>query len=404
MSGQKASSHGVFTNYHTALTGETLPEKLSEIGYQTHLVGKLHLWPERKRYGFHSSDWSDGPGFDTGDYVEFLRDRGIWTRDPAVGHGMSHNGWRARPWHLPDDLHFTNWCADSALRFLERRDPTVPFFLKVSFFQPHQPCTPPKYYFNHYMAQELPEPHVGDWARVFDEPHRGLPVDAWRVALSPGLMKQFRAGYYGSIHHIDDQIGRILKRVPEDTIILFLSDHGEMLGDHQWIRKRNAFEGSSHIPLIMNFPEEMDIEQGITRDDLVELMDVMPTVLDAVGGRIPSTVDGSSVMPLLRGENADWRSFLHGECCDIPTLNSGMQFMTDGEHKYVWFPGRGEELFFDLKNDPHELNDLSESGEHQKTIGQWRERLVDELKARPEGFVRNEQLTVMSGPTAKSIV
>ena len=86
------------------------------------------------------------------------------------------NGRVARPFHIEDRFHFTNWCADRSLRLLERRDPTSPFFLEVSFHQPHQPCTPPEYYFNKYMNMDLPEPKVADWARVFDEPQRGIEV------------------------------------------------------------------------------------------------------------------------------------------------------------------------------------------------------------------------------------
>lgn len=144
MTGRKPASHGVLMNYDTWLDGPTLPGELSRAGYQTHLVGKLHLWPKRKLYGFDSADWSDGPHCEPGigDYGRFLQRQGMHMPGPGVAHGADQNGWVARPWHLAERLHFTNWCAGRALEFLERRDPTVPFFLKVSFHQPHQPCTP----------------------------------------------------------------------------------------------------------------------------------------------------------------------------------------------------------------------------------------------------------------------
>lgn len=401
MTGQRPASHGVLMNYPTRLDGPTLPGELSKAGYQTHLVGKLHLWPNRKRYGFDSMDWADGP-FRTpgeGDYGRWLREQGVTAPNPGGGHGCGQNDWPSRPWHLEERLHFSNWCADKSLEFLDRRDPTMPFFLKVSFHQPHQPCTPPQVYWDRYISMDLPDPYVGDWARCFDGPQRGLPTASWRTALEPAVMKQYRAGYFGVINHIDDQIGRVLVSLPRNTVVLFVSDHGEMLGDHQWIRKRNAFEPSARVPYLMRFPDSMGIEGRQVRDEPVELMDIMPTLLDVAGADIPETVDGRSLLPLLRGETTDWREYVHGECSAVPDLGSGMQYVTDGRTKYIWHPGRGEELLFDLENDPREMCDLSRDPGWGDTLEGWRERLIGELDGRPEGFVRDGRLARLDGPT-----
>ncbi|MBW1697742.1 MAG: arylsulfatase [Deltaproteobacteria bacterium] len=402
MTGRKPANHGVLMNYHTWLDGPTMPGELSKAGYQTHLVGKLHLWPKRKLYGFNSADWADSPHERErvdDDYIRFLRREGITETRPGVVYGAHWNGWNARPWHLEERLHFSNWCAQSAMDFLERRDPTVPFFLKVSFHQPHQPCTPPQVYWDRYMNMDLPEPYVGQWAKVFDKPQRGLPIDSWRTALEPVVMKQYRAGYYGTINHIDDQIGRILKELPVNTIVIFISDHGDMLGDHQWIRKRTAYEPSARIPFLIRFPQEADIEQGRVIDEVVELMDIMPTVLEACGISIPETVDGMSLFPLLRKQNIKWRRYLHGECCDIPSLNSGMQYLTDGKKKYIWFPGSGTEQYFDLQADPREMTNLAGQADCRDEIEYWRSVLISELAGRPEGFTDGKQLKVLGKPT-----
>ena len=404
MTGTKASTHGVFMNYNTHLDLPTLPGTLSQNGYQTHLVGKLHLHPLRKLYGFDSSDWADGPEQDDtskthNDYQTFLLENGVYGPDSAMAHGANANGWVARPFHIEDRFHFTNWCADRSLRFLERRDPTSPFFLKVSFHQPHQPCTPPEYYFNKYMNMDLPEPKVADWARVFDEPQRGLEVASWRTSLDPIVMKQYMAGYYGCIEHVDHQIGRILDHIPENTVIMFTSDHGEMLGQHQWIRKRSAYEGSARIPFLMRFPNSFGLEQGRQLDEVVELMDVMPTLLDAVGVEAPGTVDGSSVMPLLREKDSGWREYIHGECSPLATLNSGMQFITNGSHKYIYYPGTGEEQFFDLQTDPDEMSNLINDPSYEDALNAYRTHLVNELEGRAEGFVADGVLAPVGGPT-----
>jgi choline-sulfatase len=401
MTGQRPARHGVLMNYNTSLRGPTLPGELGRAGYQTHLVGKLHLWPHRKLYGFHSADWADSAqAGEDNDYQRFLRREGIHSPGASSAHGVNSNSWVARPWHLAEHLHFSNWCADRALEFLDRRDPTLPFFLKVSFIHPHQPCTPPRDYWDRYMDMKLPDPVVGDWARFTDRPVRGLSAfDSWRWWPDPEQIRQFRAGYYGCINHIDDQIGRILRVTPPNTVVVFTADHGEMAGDHQWLRKRNAWEPSARIPFLVRFPAGAGVRPGQVRSEPVELMDVMPTLLDAAGASVPGTVDGASLMPLLRDEPVAWREFVHGECSSVPTLHSGMQYVTDGRRKYVWLPGRGEEFYFDLETDPQELHNLAADSGRSEEIVCWRDRLVRVLDVRPEGFVTGTSLRRLDGPT-----
>lgn len=400
MTGKKPASHGVTMNYDCWLDGPTLPGELSRAGYQTHLVGKLHLWPHRKLYGFDSAQWADSPvtyGRDN-DYARYLRGEGMNLPDAGMSHGMNQNGAPVRPWDLPEQYHFTNWCATEALGFTQRRDPTVPFFLKVSFHQPHQPHCPPRFYYDRYMNMELPEPVVGDWARKWDEPQRGLPVCAWRYWPSQQVMKQLRAAYYGCVNHIDDQVGRILNCVPRNTIVLFISDHGDMLGDHQWFRKRSAYEPSARIPFLLRFPNSMGIQQGRIMDELVSLEDVMPTLLDAAGAPLPEGMDGSSLLPLLRGETG-WRSHLHGECAQVPTLGSSQQYVTDGHLKYIWYPGIPEEQLFDLSADPMEVRNLVDAAEYKQDKERLRRLLIAEIDGRPEGFVQDGKLAPLDGDT-----
>lgn len=404
MTGRRPSDHGVVMNYNTRLDGPTLPGLLSRAGYQTHLVGKLHLWPRRKLYGFDSAQWADAPREDKplNDYCRWLRRQGINFPRAPLGHGMSANGYPVRPFHLEERYHFTNWCADMAIDFIERRDTTVPFFLNISFHQPHQPFTPPRFYYDKYMAMDIAEPTVGDWARVFDGPQRGLPINPWRVCFQPEVQKQYEAAYYGCIEHIDHQIGRVMRmlwrEVAQPTIVVFTSDHGEMLGDHQWVRKRSPFEGSAHIPMLMRFPRSMDVQQETVCEHPVELMDVMPTILDAAGVALPDTIQGRSLLPLLRGQTR-WREYVHGECAAVPTLNSGQQYLTDGRRKYCWFPGQGRELYFDLEDDPSEMHDLAGQAGYADEVAEWRRILVGELEGRPEGFVRGGDLQKLDGTT-----
>jgi arylsulfatase len=125
----------------------------------------------------------------------------------------------------------------------------------------------------------------------------------------------------------------------------------------------------------------------------------MPTILDAVGVEIPESVDGKSVIPLLRGDRDGWRDYIHGECTPMETINSGMQYITDGKEKYIYYPGRGEEQFFDLVNDPVEMTNLADDPVYADRVALGRSRLISELEGRPEGFVVNGKLAKLDGPT-----
>ena len=191
-------------------------------------------------------------------------------------------------------------------------------------------------------------------------------------------------------------------KLPENTIVIFASDHGEMLGDHGWIRKRSAYEGSAHIPLFFVFPKAFAKAKGIKTGSsvfcAVELMDIMPTILDLLDLEIPEDLDGISLLPAMRGEELK-REYIHGECARLETVNSGMQYLTDGKVKYIWYPGLGKEQLFDLESDPQELHDRAKDPDCQETLTLWRRRLVKELEGREEGFVLDGRLVKLDGPT-----
>lgn len=400
MTGARPVSHGVVNNYDTRLDQPTMPGVLAANGYHTHLAGKLHLHPARKLHGFMSADWADSPaqwhlGRFRNDYTRFLIANGQTIPDAGYANGIGSNSWMARPWHLEERFHFTNWVTDCAMTFLERRDPTMPFFLKVSYFAPHQPFTPPAYYFEKYMDLQYPAPVVGDWARRFDGPRDWHEPAAWRISLRPDDYRRMCAGYFGSIEHIDHQIGRVMTHLPANTAVIFVSDHGEMLGDHHLARKRMPYEGSANIPFLVKLPKGFGVSQGRRITAPVELMDVMPTALDIAGVSVPDTVDGSSVLPLLRDAKAPWRDHLHGECAFVGSAPTGMHYVTDGREKLIYFTATGQQQFFDLADDPREMHDLIDDPGHAARVAHWRGILLSELRSRPEGFVRGDALQAL---------
>src|SRR5699024_6341538 len=178
----------------------------------------------------------------------------------------------------------------------------------------------------------------------------------------------------------------------DDTVILFTSDHGEMLGDHHMWRKTFPYEASARVPFFVKPAAGMDLPTDVVSSAPVGLQDVMPTLLDAAGLDVPTTCAGRSVLPLAHGDDG-WREYQHGEHAGQYDYNDGMHYPTDGHLKYVWYTQPGREHLFDIDADPNELQDLSDTAD-AVTLGLWRERLVNTLADRPEGFVRDGELVV----------
>lgn len=391
MSGQFPKTHGL-TAYRDGLEWNppvTLPGALKAAGYHTALVGReMHQSPRRKRFGFDHMEI---------DYNAWLGRQAPENAGGMRGAGITHNDWTARPWHLDESLHFTNWTVSQAEHFLRNtRDPSCPYFLVVSFLAPHPPLVPPAFYFDRYLRQSMPAPVIGDWATPPPNQGLGLPIDSPAVHLTGERLRCCQAGYYGLINHIDDQIRRLLNPVEQlvdaNTVILFTSDHGEMLGDHYLFRKSLPYDGSARIPLLISGP---NLPAGQVLEQPVCLEDIMPTVLDLAGVEIPKSVDGRSLVPLLRGQRTQWRSYLHGEHAP------NMHYLTDGVEKYAWFVADGREQLFNLREDPTECHDLSRVAKHSKRVAFWRQRLIEELRSRPEGFTDGKKL--VSGRTYTAI-
>ncbi|MCE9615858.1 MAG: arylsulfatase [Lentisphaerae bacterium] len=389
LSGQFPATHGL-VGYEEHVPWEpaaTLPGCLSAAGYQTELVGRsMHQHPLRRRFGFDHMVIQSG--IEGADYETWLEQHAPPGAGGPRGAGITHNDWTARPWHLPEWLHYTNWTAGQAEAFLRQRDPSCPFFLVVSFLAPHPPFVPPPFYFDRYLRQPAVEPVIGNWA----VPPEGRPTDVAtdRVRLSGEMLRAAQAGYFGLINHIDDQVRRLLNPVEalidSNTVVLFTSDHGEMLGDHDCWRKSLPYEGSARIPLLVRGPRHLGFEPGVTSDLPVALEDVMPTLLELAGVPIPASVEGRSLVPCLRGAPPAWREYVHGECA------GSAHYLTDGIEKYIWFPDVGREQFFNLAGDPQERHDLARVTASAGRVAEWRRRLVNQLRGRPEGFTDGNRL------------
>jgi len=371
----------------------SLADVLARNGYHCINVGWRNLHPPRKLYGFHTvipHDLHEG----VDDYMEWLK-RVVGPEAHEFGHGLDPNGWTARPWHLEERFHPVVWTVNKTIEMLRKRDPTKPFFVWMSFLRPHSPYDPPKSYWDMYINRKLPEIPIGDWAEEFSKPNPGLPITAWYGKLTPEQTHRMKAAYMAMISFIDSQIGRLLTalrrefKVLDETLIIFVSDHGDMMGDHYLHRKTYAFEGSARIPFLIRYPKDWDLPTGVF-EHVVGLQDVMPTILEAAGIKPVKGLTGRSVFSAIRGEK--WREYIHGEHSPCYSLKLGMHYLTDGREKYIWFPATSEEMLFNLVGDRMELHNLAKDPKYRNRVKMWRKRLIRILAERGDGFSDGQKL------------
>lgn len=378
----------------------TLAGEFTKGGYQTQCVGKMHVYPLRSRQGFENVKLHDGylhafigdkvASFEhqltADDYMYELAGQG---HKNLLDTGLECVGWETRPWMYDERLHPTHWVGDQAVDFLRSRDRDKPFFLMMSFVRPHSPLDPPESYLAPYRAKHMRAPFTGDWA-----PPYGPRMNTGAHGMSDEEQtEEAQRAYYALMTQVDHQIGRIFEILMtngelKDTIVMFAADHGDMMGDHHLYQKCLPYEGSAHVPLIMAGP---GIAKGTTVDTPVELMDIMPTLLDFADIEIPGTVDGVSAKPLILGGNIQ-REYLHGEHA-YGDMSS--HWIVTKRDKYIWFSVTGQEQYFDLENDPNELHDAINDEKCSGRVDELRKILIKELAGREEGYVKDGKLTTI---------
>lgn len=392
----------------------TLAGELSKAGYYTQCVGKMHVHPLRNLLGFHNVELHDGylhsyrypetPYYESqkiaDDYFYWLKNEKGIDAD-IIDTGMECNSWVARPWIYEEQYHPTNWVTSRSIDFLRRRDRSRPFFLMASYVRPHPPFDAPQYYFDLYKDKDLTPPSVGDWEHTEDFERLGRIYDSATGPIDPELARQAQIGYYACITHLDHQIGRLIQaliehQVYDNSILLFVSDHGEELCDHHLFRKSRPYEGSAHVPFILSGnPSLLGCRPGTVQHSVVELRDILPTCLDIAGHPIPGSIEGQSVLSLARGEKDSLRGWLHGE--HEAGIHSNHWIVTS-EDKYIWYSQTGEEQYFNLEEDPHELHNLIKDSGRQTRVEELRHCLIEALTGRQEGYTDGKHLIVGQTP------
>jgi arylsulfatase A-like enzyme len=378
-----------------------LPRLLRDAGYFTFGIGKMHYDPQRNLHGFHGtlleeSGRVESIGF-LSDYRKWLKATAPNLNPDATGIGWNDN--RFKDFALDEFYHPTAWTGRTAVEFISNYTQEKPLFLKVSFARPHSPYDAPARLVNQYHWEDMPAPIIGEWAhenktiKIPDSPAMG--------DFGEDFAKRARRHYYANITFIDEWIGKIVQILKkrglyENSVILFTSDHGDMLGDHFFWRKTYAYEGSSHIPFILRWPSSFQsmIPRGSKMHQLVEIRDILPTFLEFADQKIPVQVDGLSLLPLITTSSASWREILDLEHATAYWNGNYWMALRDIQYKYIYFRSTGKEQLFNLKQDPHELVNLVDNPQYSKILQEWRNRMVDHLKIRGTAWVKKGVLQI----------
>ncbi|MDA0838619.1 MAG: sulfatase-like hydrolase/transferase [Planctomycetota bacterium] len=392
MTGTSCRAHGdrVFRDEPAPVHLQTMAQTFRNSGYQAYAVGKLHVSPQRSRIGFDDVILAEEGRLQFGlvdDYELFLGDQGYVGKQFA--HGMCNNDYLNRPWHLPEELHVTNWTTQQMARTIQRRDPGKPGFWYLSYCHPHPPLAPLQCYMDMYKDLDPGEPYFGEWSREFDAlPHRLKSQTRDADPRRPHEIAQARRAFYAMCTHIDHQLRVVIGTLREEglldnTILMFTSDHGDMLGNHGMWAKRLFYEDSANVPmLLMGVASDECVGHHRVDHRIVGWQDIMPTLLDLAGIEIPETVEGQSMV----GEE---REFIYGEC---GSGAGASRMIRSRSYKLIYYPVGNVVQLFDVENDPRELYDLLHSPAHQDVIADLKSKLIEELYGGDEEWVRNGDL------------
>ena len=466
LTGKSPWNHGML-GYFKAVDCEeyatTLPSVLKDLlGYDTVVVGKNHFGtkptnstttesnednnPLERRFvdhGYQFMELYDGLTEIPDDYDEFFH-KMLPGEDPLATCHLGWNDWEACPYKFEEYLHPTSWTTREALDILDKKlggtgNRERPLFLKVSYHRPHSPYDPPKRLWDKHQQRAKNhsnnniEPNytrnIGSDPSSWDREYCTKDVQdaAWHGDPGNEASLRSRAAYLANAEFVDEGIGQILERLKQhgqedNTFVVWLSDHGDMNGDHNLWRKGYPWEASSHINLVMKLPsrllENLPNEPkknpnksktylkrtiATVSDAVVEIRDVAPTIYDLLGilnnvTRMDPMMNGKSLFSILQRRSKSVRSHLdleHSIVYDdrihwnaivgrVPnTIQNPDPNCT--LYKYIFFAGYGNEQLFCLSEDPLEQHNLLNSSHYETIQSYWRTTMAQNFKNEGRG-------------------
>ncbi len=388
------AAYGLVRNNHDWPMLPSMPQALQQNGYHTAVIGKVHA-----HGGLNFIDLRDeqdkllARGFDQAievcgkslaswrdcHWTQHLQKRGLlnaYRRDITRRNPQLGGKERYEPSCLNAEDYIDGFIGNQALDWLNVYDCDKPFFLHVSFCAPHFPLDPPMPYFGRHQPEDMPRP-IG-----VDDPQR---------------IRQFqehRAKHADMITLVDDQIARLLDWLDQhglasNTVVIFGSDHGDMIGDLGLDHKGWAYDPSCRTPIIIRWPGH--VPAGEQRDGMVEAVDLPCTLLEMAGCNgpidrwLPQT-PGRSFLPYITGQKSDHRDWAYAECelqgrdlaQDAPMDSQSWRMCCERDWKYV-LHAHDREQFFDRQADPHEQHNLAADPTHAQRISRMRRQLIQSM-------------------------
>jgi len=385
--GEHSHMTGCITNMAMPQERTSLMDILSDAGYQTHGVGKMHFGPDsHKLWGFETRDYSEEGGMrENDDFCDFLREQGH-------DHVIDPNGMRSefyyvpQPSQLPAHVHTTQWSGDRSLEFLANRDRERPFFLWSSYIKPHPPFESPVPWSRLYRPVEMPFPfmpkgyedlltfwnHVQNRYKYCDQGFDG------------NLVRLIRAAYYACVSFVDYQVGRILQYLREvgeldNTLVLYVSDHGELLGDYGSYGKRTLLDAAARVPLIARYPQRF--AAGAQCATPTTLVDVLPTCLALADIGTSAQHAGLDLADTAAGNTQR-----DGVICQFQQDGKGLYGYITDEYKYIYSAPDNKEWLFRRVADKPEDRNLAGNSAFAAVTDELRGRLIERFRA--DGYER----------------
>lgn len=376
----------------------TLPEHFNRADYVTALIGKMHFVDAQIhgfQYELEFNDWFQTLGPKAGLYANetyypnsgagLPQIQSLWKSqgDPWKDHREFDNRLGpvavGRPSKMAEADHFESFVARESVRFLENYGQSdEPFFLVTSFLKPHDPFMPAELFAGMFHEQDIKLSPTWGKANLESLPQQvQQDIRTSRVTpelLHPQAARQRVASYYGSLAQTDDGVGQVLAALTRlgldrNTIVVYTSDHGEMLGDLGLWNKFQFYEGSCGVPLLIRVPEG----HAAVCDTPVSLISLGATLAELCSVPVPGPSDGRSFAGLISDPTS--RQDYGPVFAEFDLGKQGEKYMIrEGDLKYsFWVHDRAE--LYDLKNDPEEMQNLAERPEHQAVVNHLKQRL-----------------------------
>lgn len=358
----------------------TFARRFAQYAYATVCCGKLHHvgtdqmqgWTDRIAGDCHV-DARYLEGREPAEFARYTREtREVkWSDAKEIQRaGVAHG-----PYQKRDDLALAGALEAIERHFLDpyydREQPQQPLLLKLSLLQPHYPFFTDERRFKYYLSRV--QPFLGQTPS--DHPFLGQRQVRPGIDASARDIRRATAAYYGMIEAVDDAFGRVLEALDDagqdldDWIIVYTSDHGDMLGEHGIWEKQKFYEASARVPLIIRWPRRLPSGAAVTQN--VSQCDLFATLCDLAGLPTPPGLDSRSLVPLMEGRAAGWSDEA------VSQFGARNLMIKQGALKYQYYGPDMPEVLFDLARDPGELTNVVDAPEYAGAVADFRRRLAE---------------------------